>query len=301
MSENALHLNGTWTASDRVAAAESPRQPPLVALTVAAILAAAIAVDLTLGWQATAAFVAVALVAVDRIAWRPARIAGRAGGPQLDRVPLATVAHDRWFAQSGSTLALDAAHAGLKRALDLAVVLVLGLMVIPVLPLIALAIRLESPGSVFYSQTRVGLGGRLFRIYKFRSMRHDAERGGAQYAQAGDPRVTRVGRFMRLTRIDELPQLWNVLKGEMTLVGPRPERPEFTAVYERDLPGFAKRHAVKPGLTGWAQVRYRYASSAEDTARKLEYDLYYLKNLSLLLDLRILVETVRVVVQKAGC
>jgi len=220
---------------------------------------------------------------------------------RLGLVPLDLIGEDHWFRQLGSVRPLASFHRAVKRALDIVVAICLGLLVLPLIPLIALAIRFESAGPILYSQTRVGLGGQLFRLYKFRSMRQDAERDGAKWAQAGDPRVTRVGRFMRLTRIDELPQLWNVLKGEMTLVGPRPERPEFTTMLERELPDYAKRYAIKPGLTGWAQVRYRYTSSVQDTARKLEYDLYYLKHASVALDLRILLETVRVVLRKAGC
>lgn len=239
---------------------------------------------------------------VDAAGRRPAVLTGvEVIQRRLGIVPLDLVGEDRWFRQLGQVRPLAAAHAALKRTTDLAVAVVLGLAVLPLIPLVALAIRLESPGPIFYSQTRVGLGGRPFRLFKFRSMRQDAERDGARWAQAGDARVTRVGRFMRLTRIDELPQLWNVLAGEMTLVGPRPERPEFTAMLEREIPHYAKRYTVKPGLTGWAQVRFHYTSTVEDTARKLEYDLYYLKHASLALDLRILVETVRVVLRKSGC
>lgn len=239
---------------------------------------------------------------VDAAGRRPAILTGaEAIQRRLGIVPLDLVAQDRWFRQLGQTRPLAAAHAAIKRGTDVIVAVVLGAVVLPLIPLVALAIRLESPGPIFYSQTRVGLGGRPFRLFKFRSMRQDAERDGARWAQAGDARVTRVGRIMRLTRIDELPQLWNVLKGEMTLVGPRPERPEFTAILEREIPHYAKRHTVKPGLTGWAQVRYHYTSSVADTARKLEYDLYYLKHASPALDLRILLETVRVVLRKAGC
>ncbi len=239
---------------------------------------------------------------VDAAGRQPAILTGaEAIQRRLGIVPLDLVAQDRWFRQLGQVRPLAAAHAAMKRATDVAVAVVLGLVVLPLIPLVALAIRLESPGPIFYSQTRVGLGGRRFRLVKFRSMRQDAERDGARWAQAGDSRVTRVGRFMRLTRIDELPQLWNVLKGEMTLVGPRPERPEFTEMLEREIPHYAKRYAIKPGLTGWAQVRFRYTSTVEDTARKLEYDLYYLKHASIALDLRILLETVRVVLRKAGC
>lgn len=216
-------------------------------------------------------------------------------------VPLDLIGQDLWFRQLGSVRVMERAHATFKRTLDLLMSTCLGVVLIPFLPLVALAIKLESPGPILYSQMRVGLGGRLFRIYKFRSMRQDAEREGAKWAQVGDSRVTRVGRFMRLTRIDELPQLWNVARGEMTLVGPRPERPEFTVMLEKELPAYANRYAMKPGLTGWAQVRFSYTSSIADTARKLEYDLYYLKHASIALDLRILLETFRVVARKAGC
>jgi lipopolysaccharide/colanic/teichoic acid biosynthesis glycosyltransferase len=146
----------------------------------------------------------------------------------------------------------------------------------------------------------VGLGGEIFRIYKFRTMRQDAEAGGARWATHADPRITRCGRFMRKTRIDELPQLWNILNGSMTLVGPRPERPEFTVTLAREIPGYDLRHSVKPGLTGWAQVRYRYTSSIKDSRVKAEYDLYYVKFMSLRLDLKILLRTIGVVLGMKG-
>ncbi|MGH2549605.1 MAG: sugar transferase [Thermomicrobiales bacterium] len=187
-----------------------------------------------------------------------------------------------------------------KRAFDLIVGIGIGIAVLPLIPIVILAIRLDSPGRVFYSQERVGLNGRRFQIFKFRSMRNDAERNGAQWAQKNDSRVTRVGRIMRNTRIDELPQLWNVLRGDMTLVGPRPERPQFTEQLSEQLPGYNARHIVKPGLTGWAQVNYRYASSLHDTRIKTEYDLFYVKHSSLALDAKILAKTVAVVVGRKG-
>lgn len=192
-------------------------------------------------------------------------------------------------------------YPALKRVVDLGFAVGLGLGIVAIAPLVALAIRFDSAGPVFYSQERVGLDGRLFRIFKFRTMRQDAEKHGAVWAQVGDARVTRVGRLLRLTRIDELPQVWNVLRGDMTLVGPRPERPEFTSLLETEIPGYAERHRVKPGITGWAQVRYRYASSVRDAEAKLEYDLYYVKYRSLRLDLQVLLKTVAVVVQMRGC
>ncbi len=188
-----------------------------------------------------------------------------------------------------------------KRVVDVAGSLVLLVVAAPVMALTALAIKLESPGPVLFRQERVGRGGRTFRVLKFRSMRQDAEKDGvARWATARDPRITRVGRLIRKTRIDELPQLINVLRGEMSLVGPRPERPTFVEQLKTDIRFYDVRHSVKPGLTGWAQIRYCYAASLEDSRRKLQFDLYYVKNHSLWLDLRILLETVRVVLRGEG-
>jgi sugar transferase (PEP-CTERM system associated) len=182
-----------------------------------------------------------------------------------------------------------------KRLLDLALSLFGILLVAPLLPLIALAIKLDSPGPVLFRQLRVGEGGNLFYVAKFRSMRQDAEAAtGAVWAQQDDPRVTRLGRFLRKSRLDELPQLFNVLMGDMSLVGPRPERPEFVEKLNERIPYYAKRHFVKPGVTGWAQVRYPYGASEEDALEKLRYDLYYVKHYSLLFDLTIILETVKV-------
>lgn len=218
----------------------------------------------------------------------------------LGRVPLELAQQDKWLGRLGKIRSLDPGYARTKRLFDLLFAVGLGLVILPLLPIVALAIRLESPGSILYSQTRIGLGGTTFRIYKFRSMRQDAEKDGAKWAEAGDPRVTKVGRIMRLTRIDELPQIWNVLRGDMTVVGPRPERPEFTELLAKEIPGYDLRHTVKPGLTGWAQVCYRYTSSVKDTRNKVEYDLYYVKHLSLGLDARILARTVGVVLGRKG-
>jgi sugar transferase (PEP-CTERM system associated) len=174
------------------------------------------------------------------------------------------------------------------------------LICLPALPFLALAVRLSSPGPVFFSQTRVGLRGRPFTIYKFRTMHRDAESKGAVWAGKKDSRITPVGAFMRKTRLDEVPQLWNVLRGDMEFVGPRPERPEFVQWLSQEIPYYDLRHMIRPGLTGWAQVRYQYGSSLEETRRKLEYDLYYLKHLSLGLDLLILFETVKTIVLGRG-
>ena len=168
-----------------------------------------------------------------------------------------------------------------KRLSDLVMAAVGLALAAPIMLMVALALRLSSPGPVLYSQTRVGRDGVLFTIYKFRSMRVDAEAAsGAVWSTQNDPRVTGVGRFLRRSRLDELPQLWNVLKGDMSFVGPRPERPEFIAELTRQIPFYGQRHVVRPGLTGWAQVRHRYGSTIEDAQEKLQYDLFYIKHLS---------------------
>jgi lipopolysaccharide/colanic/teichoic acid biosynthesis glycosyltransferase len=167
--------------------------------------------------------------------------------------------------------------------------------------LTTLLIALESGLPIFYRQERVGQGGRIFKVIKFRSMRTDAEHDGRpRWAASNDDRVTRVGRVIRRYRIDELPQLFNVLKGDMSLVGPRPERPFFVDQLTREIPFYAARHSIKPGLTGWAQVRYHYGATLDDAAEKLQFDLYYVKNHTLFLDLVILFETVVVVITGEG-
>jgi lipopolysaccharide/colanic/teichoic acid biosynthesis glycosyltransferase len=167
--------------------------------------------------------------------------------------------------------------------------------------LAAIAIKLESRGPALYRQRRVGLYNEVFDILKLRSMRQDAEIAGkAVWAAEDDPRITRVGRFIRKVRIDELPQTWTVLKGEMSFVGPRPERPQFVEQLEEQLPFYAERHMVKPGITGWAQINYPYGASIEDSRHKLEYDLYYAKNYSPFLDMLILLQTLRVVLWPVG-
>lgn len=170
----------------------------------------------------------------------------------------------------------------------------------PLMALTAVAVKLDSRGPALYSQIRTGALGKPFRIHKFRSMRTDAEKNGAAWAIENDPRVTRVGRFIRRTRLDELPQLWNVLVGEMSMVGPRPERPEFIDALEKQIPFFRQRLCVKPGVTGHAQVRCRYGASAEDALEKLQYDLYYMKSFSLWFDISILIDTVKVVLWRIG-
>ncbi|MGN6819985.1 MAG: TIGR03013 family XrtA/PEP-CTERM system glycosyltransferase [Sphingomonas sp.] len=188
-----------------------------------------------------------------------------------------------------------------KRLFDIVASMLLLLLAGPVILLTAIAVKLESKGPAFYRQRRVGLYGVGFDCLKLRSMRQDAEvNGQAVWAEKDDPRITRIGRFIRKVRIDELPQCWSVLKGEMSFVGPRPERPQFVEDLEQQLPYYAERHMVKPGITGWAQINYPYGASIEDSRQKLEYDLYYAKNYSPFLDLLILLQTIRVVLWPEG-
>ena len=188
----------------------------------------------------------------------------------------------------------------LRRLVSITASFILLAICLPFIPFIILAVRLSSPGPIFFRQTRVGLRGRPFSVIKFRTMRQDAESRGAVWATKNDPRVTPLGRFMRRTRLDEIPQLWNVLRGEMGFVGPRPERPEFVQWLSGEIPFYELRHLIRPGITGWAQVRYHYGASLEETKQKLEYDLYYVKHLSLGLDLLIMFETVKTILLGRG-
>jgi exopolysaccharide biosynthesis polyprenyl glycosylphosphotransferase len=188
-----------------------------------------------------------------------------------------------------------------KRAIDLVASLLLLTVTLPLLAATALAIKLESPGPVFYRQERVGQGGRPFMLFKFRSMRQDAEADGTpRWAQQADPRVTRIGALIRKTRIDEIPQAINVLRGDMSFVGPRPERPFFVDELGAQVPFYRERHSVKPGITGWAQLNYPYGASVEDARQKLQYDLFYIKYYTVMLDIAIGLQTVRVVLWNAG-
>jgi sugar transferase (PEP-CTERM system associated) len=188
-----------------------------------------------------------------------------------------------------------------KRVFDIVAASILLLLTLPVMLVTALLIVLENGFPIFYVQERVGLNGRLFKVVKFRSMRRDAESDGKpRWAQANDDRITRIGRVIRKVRIDELPQLYSVLMGDMSLVGPRPERQYFVDKLTRDIPFYAVRHSVKPGVTGWAQVSYPYGASVNDSIQKLQYDLYYVKNHTLFLDIVILFETVGVVLTGKG-
>ncbi len=187
-----------------------------------------------------------------------------------------------------------------KRFLDFVIAITIFLLTLPVMCVAAIVIKIESPGPIFYRQERLGRNAIPFMMIKFRSMRQDAEKDGAVWAQKNDPRVTRFGRFMRKVRIDELPQLWNVLRGEMSMVGPRPEREVFVNELVKDVPFYSVRHSVKPGVTGWAQVCYPYGASKEDTLRKLEFDLYYIKNISVVLDILIIFYTIKTVLFGKG-
>jgi exopolysaccharide biosynthesis polyprenyl glycosylphosphotransferase len=188
-----------------------------------------------------------------------------------------------------------------KRCFDIAASLVGLIVFAPVGAVIAVLIKLDSPGPVFYRQERVGLGGMPFMVIKFRSMSHDAEAtSGPVWATDGDQRVTRVGKWLRFLRLDELPQLIHVLRGEMSFVGPRPERPCFVEDLTEQIPYYGFRHAIKPGITGWAQIRYRYGASVQDSFEKLQFDLYYIKNLSLILDATIIIQTLKIMLLGRG-
>lgn len=187
-----------------------------------------------------------------------------------------------------------------KRATDIAAAAALLIVAGPAMLAIVVAVRADSPGPALYRQRRIGLNGREFNILKFRSMNENAEKDGARWAETNDPRVTRVGRFLRRTRLDELPQAFNVLLGEMSFVGPRPERPEFVRLLEREIPNYHLRHVVRPGITGWAQVKHVYGASVEDARVKLQYDLYYIRHFSLMRDFLIMLMTVRVALLGLG-
>lgn len=212
------------------------------------------------------------------------------------RVPLSAVDH-YWFLRNVQ----DREHGFsrlIKRAFDLIAASCLLLISLPFWFFIYIAIKLEDNGPVFYRQTRMGWGRKLFDVYKFRTMRIDAEKDGAVWAQKDDQRVTRIGKILRWTHLDELPQMLNVLIGDISLVGPRPERPEFVMQLENQIPHYHVRHFIKPGFTGWAQIRYRYARSVSDSQTKFEYDLYYIKNRSFVLDVLILLKTAQLLFRK---
>lgn len=216
----------------------------------------------------------------------------------FSRIPI-SVLNEIWFLENIHEEQKRIYELG-KRALDLFGALILGLLILILLPFIALAIKTLDHGAVFYKQTRLGRGRREFLVYKFRTMREGAETGTPQFASQNDSRITRVGRFLRKTRLDELPQILNILLGEMSFVGPRPERPEFVRELEARFPFYAVRHLVTPGLTGWAQIYFNYAASLEENLRKLQYDFFYVKNRSLLLDIMIMLKTLNIVMRFRG-
>lgn len=216
------------------------------------------------------------------------------------RVPVDLIGDEWLLLENGFNLTPTDSLSRFKRAFDICFALILLTAASPILLLAVLCVRLESPGPAIYRQKRVGLHGDEFTLYKIRSMRLDAEKNGAVWASRNDPRVTRVGRFIRKTRIDELPQLVNVLRGDMSLVGPRPERMDFVRELAEKLPYYDVRHSVRPGITGWAQVCYPYGASFEDSRLKLEYDLYYIKHLSLMLEAKILLKTIGVILFPKG-
>ncbi len=221
--------------------------------------------------------------------------AARAGSaPSRDHERLRLSAVDEREIAASAAAINSRAGATVKRALD--VVFSIGLLAFlaPLIAATAIAIRVDSAGPVFYRQRRVGRGGAEFDVLKFRSMVTDAEAGGPRYAAVGDDRITRVGHVIRRLRIDEIPQTINVLRGEMSFVGPRPERPEFVATLEREIPHYQSRHLVKPGITGWAQVKYEYAASVAGAREKLRYDLFYISRYTPLMDVAIVILTIRV-------
>lgn len=187
-----------------------------------------------------------------------------------------------------------------RRTLSFGISLVGLILSAPLWPLVMLMIKLDSKGPIFYSQRRVGKSGNVFSVIKFRTMRQDAEAGGPQWAGLNDPRITKVGRFLRSSRLDEIPQMWCVLKGDMAFVGPRPERPEFVESLTKEIPFYRVRHMVRPGLTGWAQIKYKYGSTVADAREKLQYDLFYIKNASIGLDLLIMFQTIKTVLLRRG-
>lgn len=188
----------------------------------------------------------------------------------------------------------------IKRLTDVVLAIVIGAITLPLIIITYFIVKLDSNGPAFYTQLRTGENNKVFKIFKFRSMKTDAEINGVQWAAQNDPRITRIGHILRKTRIDELPQLWNILKGDMSFVGPRPERPEFNEKLQAQLPHYQLRHAIKPGLTGWAQVMYPYGASVEDSKEKLQYELYYMKNRSFFQDMAIILKTVAVVINAMG-
>jgi sugar transferase (PEP-CTERM system associated) len=218
---------------------------------------------------------------------------------ETGRVDLDTI-NPSWLIFSDGFSSGRMFSSAVKRIFDITASVILLVLTFPIIALFALLVKIDSKGPAFFRQQRVGLFGEPFTVIKLRSMRTDAEKDGAKWAEENDPRVTRLGRFIRKVRIDELPQTWSVLKGEMSFVGPRPEVPSFVESLEEEIPFYGERHMVKPGITGWAQINYPYGASVEDSRCKLEYDLYYAKNYTPFLDFVILLQTLRVILWPEG-
>ncbi len=218
---------------------------------------------------------------------------------ETGRVDLDTV-NPSWLIFSDGFSSGRMLSSAVKRIFDIIASLALLVLTLPIILIFAVLVKLDSKGPAFFRQQRVGLYGQPFQLIKLRSMRIDAEKDGAKWAEENDPRITRLGRFIRKVRIDELPQTWSVLKGQMSFVGPRPEVPKFVDDLQEEIPFYGERHMVKPGITGWAQINFPYGASIEDSRRKLEYDLYYAKNYTPFLDLVILLQTVRVILWPEG-
>jgi exopolysaccharide biosynthesis polyprenyl glycosylphosphotransferase len=208
----------------------------------------------------------------------------------FNKVPVSTV-KELWFVQKITPR--HKMYQALERMLDILYASLVLILFLPIIPFIAFGIKLTSRGPIIYRQTRIGKGGEPFTLYKFRTMREDAELNGAQWAQKRDPRTTAIGKFLRFTHLDELPQLFNIIKGDLSFVGPRPERPEFVAELTKEIPHYDVRHIVKPGLTGWTQINYQYGSSVNDAREKLQYDIYYLKHRSITGDMLIILKTIK--------
>jgi lipopolysaccharide/colanic/teichoic acid biosynthesis glycosyltransferase len=230
--------------------------------------------------------------------------AGRLYESVFDRIPLSMI-KERWLVvNAGGTVGTRRAYEILKRLMDIVVASIVGIFSLLIYPFVYLAIKLDDKGEVFIIQERIGKNGKIIRIAKFRSM--TASDGGAYHGNGGRSqlKVTRVGKFIRMTRIDELPQLWSVIKGELSLIGPRPELPALVDVYQKEIPYYNTRHLIKPGLSGWAQIYHRahphHAIAVDDTRDKLSYDLYYVKNRSLTLDIKIALQTIKSILSRQG-
>ncbi|MDJ0773982.1 MAG: sugar transferase [Mastigocoleus sp. MO_167.B18] len=218
----------------------------------------------------------------------------------FDKIPSSLLDNNELLFRQGFEILAGGVNLTVKRIADVILSIFLLLTLSPFMFLVAIAIKLDSQGGIFYSQVRTGLHGKTFKVYKFRSMYQDAEKQGVKWAEERDSRITNVGHWIRLFRIDELPQVWNVIRGEMSLIGPRPERPEFDLKLKQVIPYYELRYSVKPGITGWAQVMYPYGASIKDAAEKLSYDLYYIKNYSWWLEIKIFVKTIQVILLGKG-